>query len=101
MLFVLLNINTTRKHVYNSYLSKIILERTAILSNTTKESYLAYEEINDTINACKKENSKKKCNADVANALIVHDVISKNDVEELIILHKLKGIDRKDLIKYD
>ena len=88
-------------HVYNSYISKIILERTAVFSNTTSNSYLAYEEINGTIKSCKKEHNKKKCNTDVANTLIKHDIISKDDVEELIILRKLKGVSRKDLISYD
>ena len=101
MLFVMLNINPMRKHVYNSYISKVILERTAVLSSTTSNSYLAYEEINDTIKSCKKEHNKEECNTDVANTLIKHDIISKDDVEELIILRKLKGISRKDLIKYD
>lgn len=101
MLFIMLNINSMRKYVYNSYFSKFILERTAILSNSTSNSYLAYEEINNTIKSCKKEHNKKKCNTDVANTLIKHDIISKDDVEELIILRKLKGVNRKDLISYD
>lgn len=101
MLFVMLNINPVRKHVYNSFISKIILERTAVLSSETSNSYLAYEEINNTIKSCKKEHNKNKCNTDVANTLIKHDIISKDDVEELIILRKLKGVSRKDLISYD
>lgn len=100
-LYVLLNINSMRAYVYNSYISKIILERTAVLSKSTTGNYLAYEEINDSIKSCKKDNNKNKCNTNVANTLIKYDIISKDDVEELIILHKLKGINRKDLISYD
>ena len=101
MLYVMLNINPARKYVYKSYISKMIMERTAILSKSTSNSYLAYEEINKSIKTCKKEHNKNKCNTDVANTLIKYDIISKDDVEELIILRKLKGIERKDLIKYD
>ena len=101
MLFVLLNINPTRKYVYNSYISKVIMERTVILSKVTTNNYLAYEEINDVVKECQKDKDKKKCNTDVANTMIKYDIVSKNEVEELIIIRKLKGIDRKDLIDYD
>ena len=101
MLFVMLNINPARKHVYKSYIAKTIMERTVVLSSSTSNSYLAYEEINNTIKSCKKEHNKNKCNTDVANTLIKHEIVSKDDVEELILLRKLKGINRKDLIKYD
>lgn len=101
MLFIMLNVNSARHLVYNSYISKIILERTAVLSKTTSNNYLAYEEINSSIKNCKKEHNKNKCNTSVANTLIKYDIISKDDVEELIIIRKLKGIKRKDLISYD
>lgn len=101
MLYVMLNINPARKYVYKSYISKIIMERTVVLSNSTTNSYLAYEEINNSIKSCKKEHDKKKCNTSVANTLIKYDIVSKKDVEELILIKKLKGINRKDLINYD
>lgn len=101
MLFVMLNINPMRKHVYGSYISKEILERVVVLSSSTTNNYLVYEEINNSIKSCKDNNDKNKCNTEVANTLIKYDIISKDDVEELIILHKLKGINRKDLISYD
>lgn len=100
-LFVMMNINSSRKLVYNSYISKIILERTAVFSKSTSNNYLAYEEINNSLKSCKKDNNKKVCNTKVANTLIKYDIISKDDVEELIIIRKLKGINRKDLISYD
>ena len=46
MLFVMLNINPARKYVYKSYIAKTIMERTIVLSSSTSNSYLAYEEIN-------------------------------------------------------
>lgn len=101
VLFVMININPMRKYVYNSYISKLILERVSVLSKSTTNNYLAYEEINNSVKACKKEHNKTKCNTDVANTLIKYDIISKDDVEELIILRKLKGVNRKDLITYD
>lgn len=101
MLYVMLNINPARKYVYKSYISKVIMERTVVLSSSTTNSYLAYEEINNSIKSCKKEQDKKKCNTSVANTLIKYDIISKKDVEELILIKKLKGINRKDLINYD
>ena len=101
ILFIMLNINPLRKHVYNSYISKEILERVVVLSKSTTNNYLAYEEINSSIKSCEDEVNKDSCNTEVANTLIKYDIISKEDVEELIILRKLKGINRKDLISYD
>ena len=101
MLFVLININSTRSFVYNSYISKIIMERTFILSNTTKDYYLSYEEINNVIKACQNNNNTKKCNTDVANIMIKYNIVKKDEVIDLIKIHKLKGINRKDLIDYD
>lgn len=100
-LFVLMNLNSTRKYVYNSTISKIILERTAILSNVNSNNYLAYEEINEVIKTCNIKNNTKKCNTDVANSMIKYDIISKDEVVNLIRIHKLKGINRKDLKSYD
>ena len=77
------------------------MERTIVLSKTTTNNYLAYEEINDLVRKCQSDKDKKKCNTDVANTMIKYDVVSKNEVEELIIIRKLKGINRKDLIDYD
>ena len=101
MLFIMLNINSMRKYVYNSFLSVSILERVTVVSDSTTNNYLAYEEINNSIENCKREHDKSSCNTKVANTLIKHDIISKEDVEELIIIRKLKGINRKDLISYD
>ena len=101
LLFIMLNINPLRKHVYNSYISKEILENVSVLSKSTTNNYLAYEEINETIKSCKDEDNKNVCNTNIANTLIKYDIISKEDVEELVLLRKLKGIDRKDLISYD
>lgn len=101
LLFILLNINPARKYVYNSFISKIIMERTIVLSKETTNNYLAYEEINNVVDECKNSKNKNKCNTDVANTLIKYDIISKDDVEELILIRKLKGINRKDLVSYD
>ena len=86
---------------FETSISKLILEKTVVLSKGTTNNYLAYEAINDSIKSCKKDNNKNKCNTKVANTLIKYDIISKDDVEELIIIKKLKGINRKDLINYD
>lgn len=101
MLFILLNINTTRKYVYNSFISKIIMERTVLFSKEASRNYLAYEEINDVVKTCHDDKDKNKCNIDVTNTLIKYEVVSKKEVEELIMIGKLKGINRKDLIRYD
>ena len=101
MLFVLLNINGTRSYVYNSKISKIILERTVFLSKTTQKYYLSSEEINDVIKTCKIDNNTKICNTEVANSLIKYDIIDKEDVLDLIKIKKLKGINKEDLKDYD
>lgn len=101
MLFVMLNINPARKYVYGSYISKVIMERTFLLSKATSNNYLAYEEVNHVVKSCKKNHNNNVCNTEVANILIKYDIISKDDVEELILIRKLKGVNRKDLVSYD
>lgn len=98
MLFVLLNINSTRKYVYDSKVATFVLQRTFILSDATSEYYLSAEEINDTINQCKSADESKKCNANVTNILIKYDIISKEKVIELIDSNKLKNINKEDIL---
>ena len=97
MLFVLLNINSTRQLVHKSKISSFILERTFILSRVTSEYYLSAEEINEVIDDCKKEKDVKVCNTNVANILIAYDVVEKEKVIELTNKGKLKNIIKEDL----
>lgn len=98
MLFVLLNINSTRHLVHESKIGSFILERTFILSNVTSKYYGATSEINMVIDDCKKSKDDKKiCNANVANVLIKYNIVSKNKVIELIDNKKLKNIRKGDI----
>lgn len=98
LLFVLLNINSTRKYVHESKVASFIMERTFVLSNVTGKYYDSTDEINGIIEDCKKEKSDKKvCNANVANTLIKYRIVSKNEVIELIESGKLKNIRKGDV----
>jgi len=98
LLFILLNINSTRKYVHESKVASFIMERTFVLSNVTSKYYDSTEEINKVIDTCKNENTNKKvCNANVANILIKYNVVDKGKVLDLINSGKLKNIDKGDI----
>lgn len=97
MLFILLNINSTRKYVHESKVASFIMQKTFILSNVTDRYYSSTEEINNLIDECKNNKDKKKCNADITNTLIKYKIISKEKVIELIDSHKLKNIKKGDI----
>ena len=97
MLFILLNINKTRKMVYDSKIASFILERTFILSSVTSNEYLSAEEINDVIHECKNHTSVKTCNTNMANVLIKYNIVEKEKVIELNKKGKLKNINKEDL----
>lgn len=97
-LFICLEMNFYSNLIMDSKLSKIILERTAFLSNVTSDVYLSYEEINDVVKSCKFDKKKNKCNIDIANTMIKYNVVSKDEVTNLIKTKKLKNIKEKDLI---
>lgn len=101
MLFVMVNLNSTRKYVYDSKIATFIMERTFILSKTTDKYYLSAEEINRVIEECKDEKNKHVCNVVVTNTLIKFDVVSKEKVIELIDSNKLKNISKKELLWLD
>lgn len=98
MLFVMVNINSTRKYVYESKIASLIMERTFILSSINDKYYLSAEEINNVLDKCKEEKNKHICNVMVTNTLIKFDVITKEKVIELIDSNKLKNISKKELI---
>ena len=97
MLFILLNINSTRKYVHESKISSFIMERTFVLSRVTSKYYDATDEINDVIDNCKKEKDKTICNANVANILVKYNIVDKEKVIDLIESGKLKNINKGDI----
>lgn len=97
VLFILLNINSTRKYVHESKIGSFIMERTFILSNVTSKYYDATDEINNVISDCKKEKDKKLCNENVANILVKYNIIDKDKLVSLIDSGKLKNIDKGDI----
>ena len=97
MLFVLININSTRKYVHESKIGSFIMQRTFLLSKASSKYYEATEDINIVIDKCKKDKDKKTCNTDVANILIEYKIISKDKVIELINDGKLKNIDEEKI----
>jgi len=98
MLFIMVNLNSTRKYVYDSKIATLIMERTFILSSVNDKYYLSAEEINGVLDKCKDEKNKHICNVMVTNTLIKFDVVSKEKVIELIDSNKLKDISKKELI---
>lgn len=98
LLFILLNINSTRKYVHESKIASFIMQRTFVLSNVTSKYYDSTNEINIVIDNCKKEKADKKvCNANVANVLINYNIVDKEKVIDLIESGKLKNIDKGDI----
>ena len=97
LLFILLNINSTRKYVHESKVGSVILERTFLLSSATEKYYNATEEINNVMDNCKKSKNKKTCNTNVVNILIDYKIISRDKVIELIDSGKLKNIKREGI----
>lgn len=98
LLFILLNINSTRRYVHESKISSFIMEKTFVLSNVTSKYYDSTEEINNVIDTCKNEKKDKKvCNANVANVLIKYNIVDKEDVIDLIESGKLNNIEKGDI----
>lgn len=87
-----------------SFLSKIIVYKTPIISYYTKDISTTVNNIYDLVEDLENEEiSINKANLEIIDTMIKYDVVSKKTVEQLVVLDKLKkvkGLD-KVLEKYE
>jgi uncharacterized membrane protein required for colicin V production len=87
-----------------SFLSKIIVYKTPIISYYTKDISTTVNHIYDLVEDLENEEiSINKANLEIIDTMIKYDVVSKKTVEQLVVLDKLKkvkGLD-KVLEKYE
>lgn len=87
-----------------SFLSKIIVYKTPIISYYTKDISATVNNIYDLIEDLEnKEISINKANLEIIDTMIKYDVVSKKTVEQLVVLDKLKKVKGLDnvLEKYE
>ena len=87
-----------------SFLSKIIVYKTPIISYYTKDISTTVNNIYDLVEDLENEEiSINKANLEIIDTMIKYDVVSKKTVEQLVVLDKLKKVKGLDnvLEKYE
>jgi uncharacterized membrane protein required for colicin V production len=87
-----------------SFLSKIIVYKTPIISYYTKDISATVNNIYDLVEDLENEEiSINKANLEIIDTMIKYDVVSKKTVEQLVVLDKLKKVKGLDnvLEKYE
>ena len=81
LIYICSTINTTTKYIKDSKASSIILTKTPIINNVTKNLTNSYNEIYDTI--IKNENNTNKANLETIDILMKYDILSYDSATKL------------------
>ena len=103
---LLVSVVTFQNHdeMKKSFLPKLIVYKTPIISSYTKDISKSVNDIYDLVEDLENEEiSINKANLEIIDTMIKYDIVSKKTVEQLVVLDKLKkvkGLD-KVLDKYE
>lgn len=92
--FIMLHLPATEKYVIDSYSGVILLERTPFVGPVMARTTLALESINDVVKDMQNEENRTIVNARVLQELIHFQIVSGEDINQLIDSKKidLEGI---------